>query len=167
MAKRKPRPLRAAVIGVGRVGHLFSKDPKIEGIYSHTGGYVACGDTNLVAICDIDEAALAEAGDDLKIPPRMRFTDVEQVLDRAKPEIVSISTPDDSHLILVQRCLLTESVRGVLCEKPVAHTAGHVEALVALANEVRKPVAVHTRAGTRRLTAICVSSFDPGISGIL
>ncbi len=131
------------MIGVGRVGHLFSKDPKIEGIYSHTGGYAACADTNLVAICDIDREALAEAGDDLGIPRRMRFADVGSMLKRAKPEIVSVATPDDSHPAIMQQCLLTESVKGILCEKPVAHTAGMVQGLVALASELRKPVAVH------------------------
>src|SRR5436190_2024460 len=53
---------RAALIGCGRIGTEFADDPRIKGVYTHAGAYMACPRTELVAVCDIDAPKASRCG---------------------------------------------------------------------------------------------------------
>jgi predicted dehydrogenase len=93
---------------------------------THGGAYLACADTELVAACDPDPARAAALGVDA-------YTDPAELLARAQPELVSVATPDATHVELIELCLRADGVRGVLAEKPLALDLDAARTLVALA----------------------------------
>jgi predicted dehydrogenase len=117
------------VNGCGAIGAPPRVPPHPDvGVMTHGGAYAACSVPALVAACDPDPeraGALGVAAD----------TDPEQLLAEARPELVSVATPDATHAAVIERCLRADSVRGVLAEKPLALEAGEARALVALASE--------------------------------
>lgn len=118
--------LDLAVIGVGGRG---------------AGNLDAVSSENVVALCDVDTAALdAAAG---KHPAAARFADYRTLLEKAKLDAVVIATPDHHHAPPTVRALS----RGlhVYCEKPLTHTVAEARKVAALAAEKQ----VATQMGTQ------------------
>jgi len=124
---------RAALIGCGKIGTEFADDPRIKGVYTHAGAYVACRKTELVAVCDTDPAKAARCGKRWEVPAV--YTDVAHLLAEQSPDIVSICTPDATHADILLAILQTTGVRAVLAEKPLALEVHQAENLVRLAQE--------------------------------
>jgi len=98
--------MRTAIIGVGSMGRRHAEAAQHLGLH-------------LAAISDIREEALAETGDKFGIPKEGRFTTVEELLARTRPECVIVATTAPAHSPYV--CLAAKAgVRFVLCEKPMA-----------------------------------------------
>jgi len=112
------RKIRVAVIGLG-MG------------YHHVMNYRACGDAELVAVCDVDRARLAE----LSAPWTgvKTYTDHREMLDKEKLDAVSIAVPNDLHCPLT--CEALERGLHVLCEKPMALNAAEAKKMRDLAKE--------------------------------
>lgn len=89
--------LRCAVVGYGVIGHVH------ERIAREYGKLCAICDVNANVISDIDEG--------------LRYSDYEQMLDAAKPDVVHICTPHYLHADMVIAAL--ERGINVLCEKPL------------------------------------------------
>jgi predicted dehydrogenase len=89
-------------------------------------------------VCDLDPERAGAAARAFGVTP---YTAVEALLERARPEVVSIATLPSSHLELTLRALAAGC--HVLCEKPVAMDAAEAETMVGAA----------ARAG--RLLSIC------------
>lgn len=112
------RILRSAIIGCG-------KPWKVEGStgsgisHSHARGYIACPNTELVALADIvrenAEAFAEEHG------PAEIYTDYKEMLETVKPDLVSICTWPHLHESMVLACAEAK-VPAVHCEKPMAPT---------------------------------------------
>lgn len=128
------RMYRAAIIGCGQIGGGYD-DPTSTDISTHAHAYHQHKDVTLVAAVDPDQpcgAAFARKWD----CPEM-FADVEEMLAHIQPEIVSICSPDTLHAQHLEQCLNHNSVLGVWCEKPIAHSpeaANRIEALLANTN---------------------------------
>jgi predicted dehydrogenase len=118
---------KVGVIGVG-VGHL------------HVNGYKACAEADLVGICDVNAARLAEAGDRLGVPPERRFTSVEALLEVPGLEAVSVTLPNHLHAPITIQAL--QAGKHVLCEKPLARTAAEAQTMVDMARSVGKTLMV-------------------------
>ncbi len=101
---------------VGIVGLGFGR--------AHIPAFQASG-CRVVAVCQRDQAAAKTIADRYGVP--QVFGRWEDMLERAKPEIVVIATPPHLHAIA-----LRAFAQGahVLCEKPVAMTAGEARAMV-------------------------------------
>jgi UDP-N-acetylglucosamine 3-dehydrogenase len=112
--------LKAAVIAAGSQGRV------------HAAGYRADPRTTLVAVADVSREAAEALSADLDIP--QVFTDYEELLSVAKPDILSICTPPASHLAIV-RAAVAAGVRAIHCEKPIALSYGDALDMVALAEE--------------------------------
>jgi predicted dehydrogenase len=125
--------LRAAVIGCGKIGSEFADDPRIEGVYTHAAAYRAADGVELVAVCDTDPAKADRCARRWNLTDA--FTDVGGLLDRVRPDIVSICTPDASHAPVLDQVLACRSVRGVLAEKPLAQNVSEAERLVRVARD--------------------------------
>src|SRR5207253_5065884 len=109
---------RAALIGCGKIGSEFDDFPRAAGIYSHAGAYSACSQTELVAVCDLDQSKLDRCASRANV--KQRFRDHREMLADIRPDIVSVCTPDSTHYDLLRDVINTSSVKGILAEKPLA-----------------------------------------------
>lgn len=108
---------RAAVIGCGRMGSLFADQASPLGIYSHAQAYAICPQTQLVGVCDIDPGLARSCGARWET---QAFSDPAELLDKTKPQIISICTPDETHYDLALMALDAQDVRALFMEKPLA-----------------------------------------------
>ncbi len=116
-----PPPLRAAVIGAGRMGvihgHLLSVYPETEVV-----GFV---DPNTTL-----SHYLASQG--LRAP---LYPTVEALFAAATPEVVFVCTPTHTHLPVVRDCLRRRV--HLFIEKPLATTLADAEAILRLATDAQ------------------------------
>ena len=110
--------MRAAVIGL-RIGQR------------HAEVYRALEGVDLVALCDLDDAVLRQACQRFSVSQAYR--DAEAMLDRAKPDAISVCTPPKSHLPLARAA----SERGIhlLVEKPMAVSPSEAEEMIRLCRD--------------------------------
>jgi predicted dehydrogenase len=132
------KKLRVGIVGAG----AWSRQ-------AHVPGFQRCPDVEVVAIGDPDlsraEAVAAEAG----IPHV--FPSITAMTAATDLDLISIVTPDDSHLADVRMALRVGA--HTLCEKPLATTLPAARELAALADAA----GVHTRVGF-------VMRFAPALS---
>lgn len=109
--------MRAAVIGAGRVArqHLttLAREPGVT----------------LVAVCDLSRAAAEAAAE--RHGAEGWFTDHRAMLAAARPDVVHITSPPQSHLAVALDVF--ESGAHVIVEKPAAMDADQVRTMVAAA----------------------------------
>src|SRR5690349_18315537 len=138
--------LRAAVVGVGRVGSRFDEEPGRKVPWSHVGAYLARPDHfNLVGVCEIDKdnaAAFRHRCPDVPV-----YDDIDTLLKSGRPDIVSVCTPAERHENATQSILTSEGIRVIWCEKPLSSRLDAAEKLVnsAAANGVRILVSFNRR----------------------
>jgi predicted dehydrogenase len=109
-------PLRAALIGCGRIALAATGREHGLGARTHAEAYADCPRTVLVAGCDPDADARARL---TAVTGAAAFDSVERMLADTRPDIVSISSPDATHVDALEMALAA-GVRGVLIEKPLA-----------------------------------------------
>src|SRR3989344_3759492 len=109
---------KAAIVGLGRIGNLFDRDPKIKNKpASHTGCYLAHDNIELIAGCDINNDRLEDFRKDSGIDKL--YTDYKEMFDKEDIDILSICTHNDSHRdICLYAC--EKGVKAIFCEKPMA-----------------------------------------------
>jgi len=134
--------MRAAVVGVGRVGSMLADDPLLAGdIFTHAEAYTKSELTDLVALCDTDRWRLDTAGTRWNIDAL--FTDAATMMATAMPEIVSVCTPTPSHLEVVRALVAAKKPpRVILCEKPLTRTLADAEEMARIA--ARRGVTIAT-----------------------
>jgi predicted dehydrogenase len=119
---------RVAVVGTG-------------GIARHHAGYYAADDrTEIVAAAEIDPQRLEEYCDLYSIPAR--YADYRELLDRERPDIVSVCTWQDTHPAITLAAA-EAGAKGVLCEKPMGVELGPVEDAVRACTERGVKLVVH------------------------
>ena len=80
----------------------------------------------LVAICDVDEAKLREAGEKMEV--EARYTDYRDLIKHPGLDAVIIVTPDQLHREMVEES--PKAGLHVLCEKPLALLREDLEAII-------------------------------------
>jgi predicted dehydrogenase len=110
------RKLRAAVIGVGRLGR------------HHAAKYAASPDTELVAVADLSEPSAREIATRFGCRVARDFREVLPGLD-----LVSVAVPAERHAEVARACL--EAGVHVLVEKPITRTIEEADALIKLASQ--------------------------------
>jgi predicted dehydrogenase len=95
---------------------------------AHIPAFQANG-CDVVAVCQRDEAAAHKMAAAHGV--KSVFTRWEDLLERARPEIVVIATPPHNHLAIAEAAFACGA--HVLCEKPIALTADEGKRLVAAA----------------------------------
>jgi predicted dehydrogenase len=97
--------------------------------YSHAAGYEACERTDLVAGADLRPDVLAAFGERYGVPPEHRYTDYREMIERERPDIVSVATQPEQRaeiaLFAVER-----GVRALYCEKPLCASVAEARRLV-------------------------------------
>ncbi len=97
--------LRAAVVGCGGAGR------------NHARAYQRLSDTELVCVCDLDEARADGLGKDFGVSS---FSNVKRMLDVAKPDLVSVCTKEYHHEEPTIAAL--EAGAHVFCEKIMSYS---------------------------------------------
>lgn len=123
--------LRAAIIGTGRIASSLERDPLRSKPHTHAGWYRACPETDLVAGCDIDPERLATFGADWHLPASALFDRYQDMLERVRPDIVSICGYAPDRLEMV-RTAVTSGAQGLWVEKAVACSLEEIDAMSAL-----------------------------------
>jgi predicted dehydrogenase len=125
LAPRPLRPVRVAVVGLGKMG------------VAHTAVLSMIPDCEVVGLVD-HHAPLGRSvrGMGYQAP---FFTSAEKVLSVTRPDAVLVCTQQDVHLPLARTAL--EAGAAVFIEKPLAHRLEDAEAIAALAGKAGRPVA--------------------------
>ena len=84
----------------------------------------------LVGACDSEELMARQLCERFKV--RHAFGNVSEFLEVARPDVVHITSPPQTHMALGRQCL--EAGCNVMFEKPFALNTGEVEALIGLAD---------------------------------
>lgn len=118
--------LKAAVIGCGGAGMI-----------NHAPWYAENPDTELVGFMDSD---LSRAEECVKKWSGRAYSDLAEMLDKEKPDLVSIATPVHLHADEVVSC--AERGCHVMCEKPMAPTLADCRKMVDAAKKANVTLAM-------------------------
>jgi predicted dehydrogenase len=132
------RKFRTALIGTGWWGKNILREA------------IASGRITVTSLCDVDANTLEIAGDqvnDLNGETPKPFRDYRELLEKDKPEIVIIATPDHWHAL--QTIAALRSGAHVFVEKPTGHTVNESRAMLQAARASGRTVQVglHRRVG--------------------
>jgi predicted dehydrogenase len=119
---------------------------------------VKAGKSKVVGLCDVDERYLLPAVEKIKKltgdSPR-GFKDYRELLQKEKPEIVIVATPDHWHALAAIEAIRTGA--HVYLEKPVGHTINEGKAILKAARAQNSVVQVGTH---RRVSPHNRSAMD-------
>src|SRR6267142_6263170 len=104
-----------ALIGAGRIAAGYDQ-PADSWVLTHAHAVARHPRLAMTGLYDVDAARAAEAGRKWNVPVA---ADLDALLV-AKPDIVVIATPTETHANFLER-LLAQPPRLVLCEKPLTH----------------------------------------------
>jgi predicted dehydrogenase len=119
------RKLRAGIIGLG-VGK------------AHAEGYLNSPDTELVAVCDMNEERLNQSAASWKVTGR--YTDYHKMLAEAELDVVSVCLPNALHAEASIAAL--EAGVHVICEKPMAISVDEARKMVETARRCNRQLMV-------------------------
>ncbi len=112
-----------AHIGVGGMGN------------AHVGWFAGLPDTDIAAICDVDQTRLdATVARVKQLRPQGHvkgYRDFREVLDRPDIDVITCATPDHWHALVA--LLAFQAGKDVYGEKPLSRTYGEAEAMLSLA----------------------------------
>jgi len=110
--------LKVAIIGCGKIAD------------SHASQIQRIGGCEIVAACDQEVLMAQQLSERFRIP--RYFTNSSEMLETARPDVVHITTPPQSHFELGRQCL-TQGCH-IYVEKPFCVTAQETASLIELAN---------------------------------
>ncbi len=119
---------------------------------------MAAGQSKVVALCDVDQRQIAKTAAEVEKlsgdKPRP-YGDFRELLDKEKPEIAIVATPDHWHPL----CMIAAVRAGahVYVEKPISHTVREGRAMVQAARQSGRVVQVGTH---RRISPHNVSGRE-------
>jgi len=118
--------LKIAIIGCGKIADAHaSQIRRIKGC-------------EIVGVCDRESLMAQQIYE--RFPVKQYFTEVPDLINQSRPDIVHITTPPESHFDLAKLCL--DEGCNVYVEKPFTLYADQAEQLVRLANSKRLKLTV-------------------------
>src|SRR5262245_36497476 len=118
-AGRARAMLRVALVGCGRIAD------------DHASRIARIAGCEIVGVCDREPLMAQQLYE--RFPVRRCFSDLSQLLGDARPDVVHVTTPPESHFAIARSCL--EAGCHVYVEKPFTLDAEEADLLVALARE--------------------------------
>jgi len=109
------------------------------------GEAMAAGQSRIVGMCDVDERLLNPAVDKvvkLTGDQPKKYRDYRELLEKEKPEIVIVGTPDHWHPLITIAAV--KAGAHVYVEKPISHTIKEGRAMVNAARKCNRVVQVGT-----------------------
>ncbi len=118
--------LKVAIVGCGKIADAHaSQIRRIEGC-------------EIVGVCDREPLMARQLYE--RFPVKRYFDDLTKLLSDARPDVVHVTTPPESHFAIARLCL--ERGCHVYVEKPFTVDEAEAQALVALASERRLKLTV-------------------------
>src|SRR5829696_3956674 len=139
------KKFRTALIGCGWWGKNILREA------------IASGRVKIVGLCDVDSntrEVAAEQVTDLNGDKPKTYNDFRELLEKEKPEIVLIATPDHWHAL--QTIAAVKAGAHVFVEKPTGHTVNESRAMLRAARESGRVVQVglHRRIGPHHVSGM-------------
>ncbi len=127
-------PIRAAVVGTGTISkeHLSFLSGQLKPFEDSPGPVNER--IRLSAVCDLSKVAANYAA--RQFGAESTYTDIGEMLERSKPDVVHLLTPPQTHSKLATMCL--EAGAHVICEKPITPTAPELAELIDTANRAHR-----------------------------
>jgi len=119
---------------------------------------VEAGQSQVVALCDVDQNHLDAAAADIKKrtgDAPHKYKDYRELLEEEKPEIVIVATPDHWHPLVTIAAV--KAGAHVYVEKPIGHTVYEGRAMVKAARDADRVVQVGTH---RRVSPSNISAME-------
>ena len=143
--------LKVAIVGCGKIADAHaSQIQRIEGC-------------EIVGVCDREPLMARQLYE--RFPVKRYFSDLAELLTDARPDVVHITTPPQSHFDIARFCL--ERGCHIYVEKPFTLHAEDAQTLVALGNEKRLKLTVgHDEQfshAARRMRALVQSGYLGGV----
>lgn len=129
---------KAVIIGAGRIAAGFD-NPSDRRILTHSHAYKSHSRVSLEGIFDIDKNKAKAAAQ--KWGSR-HFSNLKEMLEIIRPDIVSVCTPDDDHFSTLKK-LVGYKPKLIICEKPLTRNIKESKYLVNLFNKNNIPVLVN------------------------
>ncbi len=139
------KKFRTALIGCGWWGKNILKEA------------IASGRVKIVGLCDVHESVrevAAEQVKDLNGDTAKTYNDFREMLEKEKPEVVIIATPDHWHGL--QTIAAVKAGAHVFVEKPTGHTVNESRAMLKAARDGGRIVQVglHRRIGPHHVSGM-------------
>ncbi len=106
----------------------------------HASAYSKITRGKMVAICDLNEARLKSFGDEYDI--KNRYTDIHEMLDKEKPDVLHIVTQPDLRVQLMSIAVEHE-VPAAIVEKPIAIDGKDYKAIAELGKKCKTKFVVN------------------------
>ena len=132
-AAKSPEPYKTALIGSGWWGTNILREA------------LRSGECKCVALCDVDDRQVEACSNELSSAIRdrpKRYKDFRELLDKEKPDIAIVATPDHWHPLITIAAV--KAGANVYVEKPIGHTVYEGRAMVQAARDAGKVVQVGT-----------------------
>ena len=111
--------LKVAIVGCGKIADV------------HASQIQRIGGCKIVGVCDKEPLMARQLWE--RFPVERHYGELAELLSEARPDVVHITTPPQSHFDIARFCL--EWGCHVYVEKPFTLRAQEAEVLIALANE--------------------------------
>jgi predicted dehydrogenase len=118
--------LKVAIVGCGKIAD------------AHAAQIRRIPNCEIVAVCDREPLMARQLFE--RFPIKEAFSDLDQLLEKTKPDVVHITTPPESHFPLAKRCI--EAGAHVYVEKPFTVVEQEAQKLVALATQLGRKITV-------------------------
>jgi len=118
--------LKVAIVGCGKIAD------------SHVLAIQRIKGCEIVAVCDQEPLMARQLYE--RFPIKRHFSDLTNLLNEARPDVVHITTPPQSHFDIAKLCL--ESGCHVYVEKPFTLYEEEAKTLIALARERQRKITV-------------------------
>jgi len=126
---------RVAVIGTGPHPETAASRDGYSMGYRHARDYRDIENCSLVACADIVPKHARDFAAEFGVADERVYEDYCELLADIEPDLVSVCTPPKTHPDIVDDCAQSGHVRGIHCEKPMAHTWGESTRMVDLCQE--------------------------------
>ena len=130
----------AAIIGCGRIGSLFDKDPKRKHVSSHAGAYTKHPKTKIISVCDADNDKAQQCAKDWNVGTV--YNEYEKMLGSEDIDILSICTWNDTHEKIVEAAL-DNGVKAIFCEKPISYSIASAQRMAQSCRQKNAPLAIN------------------------
>lgn len=144
-ATRRKKPYKLAIIGSGWWGMNILREA------------IAEGNSRVVGMCDVDAPQLNKAREEVQnltgnLP--YVYEDYEELLQKEKPEIVIVATPDHWHALAGIAAI--QAGADVYLEKPISHTQQEGLAILQNARKYERVVQIgtHRRVSPHNMSAM-------------
>ena len=130
---------------------------------THKASYRLAEDVEIVAVCDINQAALKKAKEDFGLSDDCLYEDYKELIDSGKCNMVDICTPNGFHCVQAKYAL--NAGLAVSIEKPAGVNSKEVEEVRALAEKKGLPVFVSFTWRHMPTTRFFKDTIDSGAIG--